>query len=143
MRFILISTPVAPTFLLPLLFLLFPVSSQHAAFVVSSPPSRRFRRSTKEKELKGLLVGSLLFSLPPRLYRFYREEIKRYDFDQLNRYIVATRYLHNSVRELGYVGIRGERRYEGNYPPVSRIVGGRFASPRVVNNNSFSLWEST
>lgn len=49
-------------------------------------PTRRLRRlipalstfSTKEKELKGLLVGSLLFSLPPRLYRFYREEIKRY-----------------------------------------------------------------
>lgn len=49
-------------------------------------PTRRLRRlmpalstfSTKEKELKGLLAAPLLFSLPPRLYRFYREEIKRY-----------------------------------------------------------------
>lgn len=49
-------------------------------------PTRRLRRlipalstfSTKKKELKGLLAAPLLFSLPPRLYRFYREEIKRY-----------------------------------------------------------------
>lgn len=49
-------------------------------------PTRCLRRlipalstfSTKEKELKGLLADPLLFSLPPRLYRFYREEIKRY-----------------------------------------------------------------
>lgn len=49
-------------------------------------PTRRLRRvipalstfSTKEKELKGLLAAPLLFSLPPHLYRFYREEIKRY-----------------------------------------------------------------
>lgn len=49
-------------------------------------PTRRLRRlipalstfSTKEKELKELLAAPLLFSLPPRLYRFYREEIKRY-----------------------------------------------------------------
>lgn len=51
-------------------------------------PTRRLRRlipalstfstKEKEKELKGLLAAPLLFSLPPRLYRFYREEIKRY-----------------------------------------------------------------
>lgn len=129
MRFILISTPVAPTPHVPppSITVSLSISSQHA--ISPHPRLNVFVRP------KGLL-------LPFSLRRFYRERIKPDTFrtcDRSNYCIVAneTRFVVRRNRRVVTSRVRFNAE---NYPSVSLD---RFASPRVVNNNSFSLREST